>query len=189
MVASFVGKNHQLWDQWLPEFRFALNTAKHETTGFSPAVLALGRTIRGPLDRLIAVAPAPSTDPYQLLDRQQQIAEEVRDHVAKAQKRQARNYNARRAHCQYEEGELVWIRSHPLSDASGKFSAKLAPKWFGPALVTKRLGPNNYRVKWGEPDSIKEDTVNIVNLKRYYGVRPLHLQGGGGGICSNSHAT
>ncbi|MGH0142856.1 UNVERIFIED_CONTAM: hypothetical protein FKN15_014391 [Acipenser sinensis] len=74
-----------------------------------PAVLALGRTLRGPLDRLIAVAPAPSTDPYQLLDRQQQIAEEVRDHVAKAQKRQARNYNARRAHCQYEEGrDLDW---------------------------------------------------------------------------------
>lgn len=182
MIASFVGNNHQLWDQWLPEFRFAINTAKHDTTGFTPAKLALGRNLKGPLDRLIAVSPAPSTDPYQLLDRQQEMAREVRNRVSKAQQHQARNYNARRVPCQYAEGELVWIRSHPISDASGKFSAKLAPKWVGPALITKKLGPNNYRIQWGESDNIKKDTMNVVNLKRYYGVHPLHLRCGGGGI-------
>lgn len=59
MVASFVGQYHNTWDQWIPEFRFALNTAQQETTGKAPAELALGRTLHGPLERLIHKPPSP----------------------------------------------------------------------------------------------------------------------------------
>lgn len=57
MIASFVGEHHQDWDRWLPEFRLAINTAVHETTGVPPAVLALGRPLKGPLERLIHLSP------------------------------------------------------------------------------------------------------------------------------------
>lgn len=53
MIASYVGQHHQLWDQWLPEFRFAINTAYQETTGKTPAELMLGRQLHGPLERLV----------------------------------------------------------------------------------------------------------------------------------------
>lgn len=33
MIASFVEQHHQCWDRWLPEFRLAINSATHETTG------------------------------------------------------------------------------------------------------------------------------------------------------------
>lgn len=33
MIASYVGDQHQNWDQWIREFRFAINAAQHETTG------------------------------------------------------------------------------------------------------------------------------------------------------------
>lgn len=41
MVASYVGDNHKHWDKYLPEFRFALNSAVHEFTGVTPAELNL----------------------------------------------------------------------------------------------------------------------------------------------------
>ncbi|MGH0141537.1 UNVERIFIED_CONTAM: hypothetical protein FKN15_013229 [Acipenser sinensis] len=168
MMASYVENDHQRWDQWIPELRFAINTARQETTGFTPAELAVGHTLKGPLDRLIAVAPNPNTSQYALLERQQNIAKEVSQRVQLAQVRQRKNYNAQRRHMQYAEGDQVWVRMHPLSDASAKFSAKLAAKWSGPAIVVKKMGPVNYKIQWSDPLN-KIDTLNVVNLKPYFG--------------------
>ncbi|MGH0151380.1 UNVERIFIED_CONTAM: hypothetical protein FKN15_026540 [Acipenser sinensis] len=178
MIASFVGQNQQLWDQWLPEFRFAINSAKQETTGFTPAELMLGRVLKGPLDRLVSKSPSPGESSYSVLERQAGIAKLVRERVKEAQGRQAKSYNARRRGVIFSEGDLVWVRSHPISDASVFFSAKLAPKWSGPASVIKKLGPVNYRLKWVDRPE-KVETVNVVNLKPYFGVLPKLLHWGG----------
>ncbi len=42
MMASYVEEHHRQWDRWLAEFRFAINTAWHESTGYTPAEVALG---------------------------------------------------------------------------------------------------------------------------------------------------
>lgn len=165
MIASYVGEHHQDWDKWLPEFRLAINTAVHETTGVAPALLALGRNIKGPLERLIK--PIPDTSAYDTLQKQQEIQEEVHRHIGVAKSRQARYYNARRRDVHFEVGDLVWVRAHPLSKAESKFSAKLAPRWLGPAKVEKRLGPITYRISGVLSDG-KSDTVNVVNLKPFF---------------------
>ncbi|KAI4882115.1 hypothetical protein NFI96_010737, partial [Prochilodus magdalenae] len=79
MIASFVGEHHEEWDKWLSEFRFALNSSCHETTGQSPAELALGRQLKGPLERLIHQTPGldPQQPQYSLLERQHLMAQEV----------------------------------------------------------------------------------------------------------------
>ena len=43
IIAMFVENNHKTWDEHLPEFRFALNTAVSQTTKVSPAFLNFGR--------------------------------------------------------------------------------------------------------------------------------------------------
>ncbi len=45
MIASYVDNNHKHWDRHLVDFRFALNSAVHDTTGVSPAELNLGRPL------------------------------------------------------------------------------------------------------------------------------------------------
>lgn len=69
------GGNHRDWDKWLPEFRFAINNAKHESTGRTPAELMMGRPLKGPLE---IQAPTPSQPQHTLLERQRQIVSEVR---------------------------------------------------------------------------------------------------------------
>ena len=171
MIASFVGEHHEEWDKWLTEFRFAINSSRHETTGRTPAELALGRQLKGPLERLIHQAPVldPQQPQYSVLERQHLMAQEVRRRVGVAKHRQARYYNAHRRPAQFLVGDLVWVRAHPQSKASDKFSSKLAPKWTGPATVMKILGPVNYRLKW-QDNSDKLDTVNVGNLKPYFRV-------------------
>ena len=179
MMAAFVKDNHRDWDKWLPEFRFAINSAKHESTGHTPSELMMGRPLKGPLERLIQ-APTPSQPPYTLLERQHHIGQAVRKRVGEAQSRQARYYNAHRRDAQYPVGDLVWVRAHPQSKASEYFSSKLAPRWSGPAQVMKRLGPVNYRLKWLN-DKDRQDTVNVVNVKPFFGASPLMPLAGGGG--------
>lgn len=171
MMASYVGENHKEWDMWLAEFRFAINNAKHETTNRTPAELTLGRPLKGPLERLIHYSPDPSQSSYSIIERQHQLAEEVKQSVRKAQLRQARYYNAHRRDAQFQVGDLVWVRAHPVSKALEHFSSKLAPRWSGPARVKTKLGPVNYKVGWIHPND-KEDTVNIVNLKPFWGSLP-----------------
>uniref|UniRef100_A0A3B3BX27 Gypsy retrotransposon integrase-like protein 1 n=1 Tax=Oryzias melastigma TaxID=30732 RepID=A0A3B3BX27_ORYME len=180
MIASYVGDQHNNWDQWIKEFRFAVNTSFHETTGKSPAELLLGRTLKGPLERLIATSPTPQQFQYTFIERQKKMIEEVKRRVERCQARQAKYYNTRRRSAQLQPGDLVWVRTHPLSKASENFSAKLAPKWAGPATIMRRLGPLNYQIQWMGPNK-KVDTINIVNLKPYFGVQPPMTPAGGGG--------
>ncbi len=37
MFAAYVGQQPKTWDQWLPEFRYPINTAQQESTGKTPA--------------------------------------------------------------------------------------------------------------------------------------------------------
>ncbi|KAL1251054.1 hypothetical protein QQF64_018850 [Cirrhinus molitorella] len=101
--------------------------------------------------------------------------------MVNAHTKQARYYNARRKFVQFQEGDLVWVRAHPVSKADTFFSSKLAPKWEGPVKI-KKLGPVNYLVEWGSGE--KMDNVNVVNLKQYFGGEISKLasgRGGGGG--------
>ena len=106
------------------------------------------------------------------------MLKEVERHVGVAKARQARYYNARRRDVHFGVGDLVWVRSHPLSKAAVKFSAKFAPRWSGPVRVEKKLGPINYRVRW-LTGTMKVDSINVVDMKPYYGP-DTPLAGGGG---------
>ncbi len=80
----------------------------------------------------------------------------------------------------FQADDLVWVKAHPVSKVSEYYSSKLAPRWSGPARLKSKLGPINYRVKWIQPND-KEETVNIVNLKPFWGNLPEQPLAGGQG--------
>lgn len=92
MIVAYVRDNHRQWDRWIPEFRFALNTAWHESTGFTPAEVALGRKLRGPLERMLTSTVHPNHPAYGTLERQEKLLQLVKLNVEQAQKRQKRYY-------------------------------------------------------------------------------------------------
>ncbi|XP_057327315.1 uncharacterized protein LOC130668842 [Microplitis mediator] len=48
MIAQYIQKNQRSWDKLIPELMFAINTAKHESTQFTPAYLNYGRELLPP---------------------------------------------------------------------------------------------------------------------------------------------
>ena len=102
------------------------------------------------------------------------MIDQVKKRVDVCQSRQARYYNTHRRGAQLLPGDLVWVRTHPLSKASENFSSKLAPKWSGPATVRRKLGPVNYRIQWNDHQK-RTDTVNVVELGQFFFGLDLHF--------------
>lgn len=134
-IRCFV-REHKTWDKELPKIRQAINTARHEVTGYTPAFLNFGRHVPVTGDFYGAVV---STKDLEIVpgDRESLATElkglskifvDVRKRLHDAYQRNAKQYNLRKRDLSFEEGDLVWKKNKVLSSAPNTFSAKLAPK-------------------------------------------------------------
>jgi len=151
MVTQYVEKDHRAWDEHIPAFQFAFNTALHDATGYTPAFLNYGRELRGPEDtnQLTAEHDAPDN----LRRKLTEAYELVRIQLAQAFQRQKHHYDLRRRPWKPSIGEWVWKRDHPLSKKSEAYNAKLAPKFSGPYEIKQIVSPvivdlRSKRGKW-----------------------------------------
>ncbi|XP_029176070.1 uncharacterized protein K02A2.6-like [Nylanderia fulva] len=151
MLAQYAGEHHQDWDGHLDALQFAINTARHEATGYTPAYITHGRELARPYvaDRFEPNEQEPGQRSRQL----QEAFELVRVHLARAFQKQERHYNLRRREWRPQPGDQVWKRDRHLSRKSEAFNAKLAPKFSGPMEVRRLISPvivdlRDARGKW-----------------------------------------
>lgn len=143
ILAIFVGENQRKWDVYLPQVQYVLRTSKHETTQYTPAYLQLGRELslsgkrnRTTFDESGGERNLGIEERWAGLDN---IRERVQINVRQSQQRQEHYYNLRHRPETYRVGERVWKRNFVLSDASKHFSAKLAKKYVGPFVITRKV--------------------------------------------------
>ena len=80
------------------------------------------------------------------LPRLNEVFNMVQGHLRKAYSRNVRYYNLRKRPIQFEEGQIVYKRCFPLSNAAKYFSAKLSPK-YERCVVDKKHSPLVYTLK------------------------------------------
>lgn len=169
MMASYIRKDHRKWDSNLPKYEFAINTAVHEVTGYTPAYINFGRELRrrGNVHGQMyeeGEVPVASNRKESLinLDDIPALYAEVQDRLTAAYEQSSRRYNLRRRPSEFRVGDIVWRRSHFVSDAGQRFSKKLAPK-FVKGIVKERIGSNSYRL---EDEQGNDDGVwHVQDLK------------------------
>jgi hypothetical protein len=93
MLSNFVNENHTDWDEHLPYVMMAYRSTIHETTGFSPNSLMLGREVCTPLDIMYdvpsAIKPMPQNEwVWQLRERLENAHQIVRTNTQQAMIRQ-----------------------------------------------------------------------------------------------------
>lgn len=145
LLASYVTDNQRKWDKELPKLAFALQTAVHEVTGFSPAFLNFGRN----LPRSGREYPTlEGEDVPEIVSRKNHadslnnlpvIFDEVKDRIAEAYERSRKQYNLRRRDVEFSVGDIVWRKKQVVSDASQYITSKLAPR-FEKCRISKKLG-------------------------------------------------
>lgn len=172
-IRSYV-EEHKDWDQELHKIQHAINTAKHEVTGFTPSFLAFGRHV--PLSGKyygqvtstadIELLPGDRNTYAEGLKALTQIFAEVRNKIHLAHQRNAAAYNLRKRDFSFEVGDKVWRRNKVLSDAAIKFAAKLAPKY---VLCTVRKKVSRLIYSLENADGSLAGEWHIKDLKPYFG--------------------
>lgn len=166
MLCCFVGRNHSSWDKYVYEFMYALNSFKHDATGFSPAELFFGRTLGGPGEWMVLEDTVDKGDGWTSfvggggLDSR---FAQARANMVKQNKRNKLLYDCKRAGVGLSVGDQVMLRSHPLSNLRRNFSAKLAPKWRGPYVIRESLSPVNFCIE-GEHGEFRVAHVDQLKL-------------------------
>ncbi|GFS59587.1 integrase catalytic domain-containing protein [Trichonephila clavipes] len=118
-IAILVQNRHDEWEDKLPSIRFALSSAKCDTTSKSAAYLQFGRemrTIDDVTNDFRAIIDnenfVPEITPY--LKRLARISSEVRERIEEKQDQRKTFYDKRhRPGPLYHPGDKVWVTLHP----------------------------------------------------------------------------
>lgn len=173
MLAILLDPEHRRWPEVLPAVRFALNTAYNEGTGHSAAFLTFAREFRSPVDvahDLRAIVEqenyVPQISPYlrDFVHRLQEVRWRV-EHQQDIRKEAADKH--RRAGPSYQEGDLVLVDSHRLSQAAKGFTSKFAPRREGPYRIGKVVSPTTYEVV--DKDKVPRGRYHASLLTPYVG--------------------
>ncbi|GFU26003.1 transposon Tf2-6 polyprotein [Trichonephila clavipes] len=99
------------WDEILPFVTFAYNTAKQETTGFTPFYLLHGREAETTLDTMLPFCPNDFDDNNitKIAARAEESRQLARVHTLRAQDKDRRRYDSKHQMVSYAPGDLVWV--------------------------------------------------------------------------------
>jgi transposase InsO family protein len=137
-IRCYVGDDHRNWDRELKKVITAINTSCHESTKFSPFFINFGRSLK-----LVGDSTDHGIDEPPMEEKMKPIYDTVRENLKAAYKNYSKYYNFRARPKAFKVGEKAWRRNFVLSDASKRFSAKLAPRKV-PGVIVKKLGSNTY---------------------------------------------
>jgi transposase InsO family protein len=151
-LAIFCEANHKQWKEALPSIRFAMNSAVHQATGFTPSYLSYGREMRTPDWVRFDVRPIQTSEnvvhgllPY--LRRMPDIVRQAQDNIEHSQD-YAKKYSdaGKRSGPNYKVGDKVLVNTHCLSSAARGFSSKFVPRRDGPYIVIKKVSPTSFEI-------------------------------------------
>ena len=169
------------WEPMLPSVLFALRVSKHSFTGMAPYRVLyqrdpilpfqyMDRVNNGGLDSANDCLNNDSDDPVcYLVEKLKKIRNncfvQASDNILKAQKHQAKNYNARHKGTPFKVGEKVLKRN--MRDAGCK--AKMHNKYTGPYQITNIASSGLYFLKDKYSHQLKRP-VPPNHLVKYHGV-------------------
>jgi hypothetical protein len=166
---------HPTWPTKLPAIRFAMNTARCQTTNFTPAYLMFGREPRTVDDvthdlRSIVVSENFVAEATPKLLRLADTLEIAREQHESEQTRRKRHADlGRQPSPEYQLGDLVLVSLHQLSNARQGVSSKLLPRRDGPYAIRAQKGPTSYELESLTNPSEVIGTYHTSQLKKFHG--------------------
>ncbi|UYV77696.1 K02A2.6-like, partial [Cordylochernes scorpioides] len=170
MISMYVDVDQKNWDSILPYVTFAYNTARQETTGYSPFFLVHGREVETPLDSILPYQPAGTAEDYvgHLVTNAKDARMLARLNILQAQSKDKELYDKKHQEVTYKEGDLVWVFT-PVRTVG--LSEKFLKRYFGPYRVIRKMSSVNYQVE-GVTDTRRrrktQDIVHVVRMKPYH---------------------
>jgi transposase InsO family protein len=149
MLGKIVAEHQRDWHLHLPTVMAAYRASSHETTGYTPNKLFLGREARLPVDLAYGVTPSETGRVLheffnEMSERMAKDFETVRDHVNKAVRVRQKRYDVRVTPQELVVGQQVWY-------LCPRRYRNRSPKWqrcfTGPYTIVNIVDPHVYIIK------------------------------------------
>ena len=177
MLAKFIDKRKDKWDEFLDTCVYAYNTSVHESTHFTPFEVMFGRKAVLPIDidvsgkdpeeKVKTCSDELSTAAFTALgDRRRKLLEQVKGNIIRAQEKQKQDYDCRRANPKaYYVGYKVLKKDFLQKKRAG---GKIEAKYLGPYAITGYLGRGLYSLQLIADPTQTIARVNGAHLKPYH---------------------
>ena len=169
MLRSYVSFQQKDWDEHLVAAELAFNASKHASTGFTPFYLNGGREVSVPLD--LALEEARTARQPDAVTRIQQLhrdLEAAKEHLLKAQRRQAHHADKHRREMRFAVGDDVLLSTaHLKLIGGGDRTAKFTYKYIGPFKIKRVVNDNAYELNLPAQLQI-HPVLNVSRLKAYH---------------------
>lgn len=191
-LAIIVQEHHDNWHHCLPAIRFAMNSAKCQSTGYSASYLTFGREMRTLDDVQHDVRSIVESENFipEISTYLKTIVNILKDAKETEIKIQDKNKTyvdqRRRPQPDFDIGTKVLVNCHVLSKASKGITSKFVPKRDGPYVITRKIGSSTFEVSSPENLNTPLGTYHASALTIYKGnnsadspapVNPLRKRG------------
>ena len=175
MLSAYVSDHQHDWDRHLPYVLMAYRSAQHESTGYSPNMLMLGREVSTPLDIMYELpkdmVPCTVHDyVWKLREVLETSHRHTRQYTTKSMLRQKKYHDQNAVHKQFEIGDQVLV-FFPQRKV-GK-SPKLMSFWYGPYKIVGKHTDLTYKI---QKEGAQKITLVHVDRIRSYGCQRLQFE-------------
>lgn len=167
MLTAYVSDHQHDWDKHLPYVLMAYRSAVHETTGYTPTMLMLGREVSTPLNLMYELPsdmkPSNVHDyVWKLRERLEEAYWYTRQISKQSILRQKKYHDQNVVGKHFTVGDevLVFFPQRKI----GK-SPKLMNFWYGPYVIEEKHTDTTYKIR--KKDSEKTLIVHVDRLRPY----------------------
>ena len=168
MISSYVYDHQRNWDIHLPLLTMAYRSCEHDSTGYSPNYLMLGREVYLPSE--ILYGDTTSSDDTNineyvitLKDTMRSACQHARASLEKTIQTQQRNFDTKIVKHNFVVGDVVYCLDSTRK--VGKSPKLQSRKWKGPYVIVKKLSDLVFELK-GSPNS-RAHVIHHNRLKPY----------------------
>ena len=169
MLKSYINDHQSDWDEQLPFLTMAYRSVEHETTGFSPNYLMLGREVSTPLDIMFEIPSSVRSIPenqwaWSLKEKLEEAYSFVQNNVPGAMIRRKSLHDLKLSWQKFNKDDEVYVFFPRYLHGQ---SPKLTNRWKGPFKVLEKCTDVTYKVDCGGPRR-KPQVIHVdrMRLKR-----------------------